>query len=60
MGNILFLSPPPSKVRRIYNGQVIVGFAGAVAVTFSLCERFEEKLVQCGGNLELAAVGLAK
>ena len=48
------------KVRRVYNGQVLVGFAGSVADAFSLCERFEEKLVQCGGNLERAAVNLAQ
>ena len=48
------------KVRRIYDGKVIFGFAGSVADAFSLCERFEEKLTQCGGNLERAAVNLAQ
>lgn len=48
------------KVRRLYNGQVITGFAGSVADAFTLCERFEEKLTQCGGNLERAAVNLAQ
>ena len=48
------------KVRRLYNGQVLVGFAGSVADAFSLCEKFEEKLQQCGGNLEKAAVALAQ
>ena len=48
------------KVRRLYNGQVVVGFAGSVADAFSLCERFEEKLTQCGGNLERAAVAVAQ
>ena len=48
------------KVRRLYEGQVIAGFAGAVADAFTLCERFEEKLTQCGGNLERAAVNLAQ
>lgn len=47
------------KVRRLYNGKVITGFAGSVADAFALCERFEEKLTQCGGNLERAAVNLA-
>jgi len=48
------------KVRRLYNGQVITGFAGSVADAFTLCEKFEEKLTQCGGNLERAAVNLAQ
>ena len=60
MGEHTIFESTAKKVRRIYNGQVIVGFAGAVADAFSLCERFEEKLVQCGGNLERAAVGLAQ
>ena len=60
MGEHTIFKSTAKKVRRIYNGQVIVGFAGAVADAFSLCERFEEKLVQCGGNLERAAVGLAQ
>ena len=46
----------PSKVRRLYGGQVVIGFAGAVADAFTLSEKFEEKLTQCGGNLERAAV----
>jgi len=37
-----------------------VGFAGSVADAFSLCEKFEEKLQQAGGNLERAAVALAQ
>lgn len=48
------------KVRRLYEGKVISGFAGSVADAFALCERFEEKLTQCGGNLERAAVSLAQ
>ncbi len=48
------------KVRRLYKGKVISGFAGSVADAFALCERFEEKLTQCGGNLERAAVNLAQ
>ena len=42
------------------NGEVVVGFAGSVADAFTLCEKFEEKLQQCGGNLEKAAVALAQ
>ena len=47
-------------MRRLYNGEVVVGFAGSVADAFTLCEKFEEKLQQCGGNLEKAAVALAQ
>ena len=37
-----------------------MGFAGTVSDAFTLCEKFEEKLTQCGGNLERAAVALAQ
>ena len=47
-------------MRRLYDDKVVVGFAGSVADAFALCERFEEKLTQCGGNLERAAVNLAQ
>ena len=48
------------KVRRIYNNKVLIGFAGSVADAFSLSERFEAKLEQYSGNLERAAVELAR
>lgn len=48
------------KVRSLYDGRVIAGFAGATADAFTLFERFEEKLQQYGGNLTRAAVELAK
>ena len=48
------------KVRKIYDGKILTGFAGSVADAFTLCEKFEEKLQQCGGNLEKAAVALAQ
>ncbi|HZJ57246.1 MAG TPA: ATP-dependent protease subunit HslV [Clostridia bacterium] len=48
------------KVRRLYHDRVLVGFAGSVADAFSLSERFEAKLEQYSGNLERAAVELAK
>ena len=47
------------KVRRIYNDQVIIGFAGSVADAFSLSERFEEMLNKFSGNLMKSAVELA-
>ncbi|NOY06149.1 MAG: ATP-dependent protease subunit HslV [Chlorobi bacterium] len=49
-----------NKIRRLYKGTVIAGFAGAAADAFTLFERFEEKLEQYHGNLERAAVELAK
>ena len=48
------------KVRRLYQGQVVVGFAGSVADAFTLSERFEAKLEQYGGSLSRAAVELAQ
>ncbi|MDR1570392.1 MAG: ATP-dependent protease subunit HslV [Oscillospiraceae bacterium] len=48
------------KVRRLFGGKVAVGFAGSVADAFTLCDRFEEKLKQYGGNLERAAVELTQ
>ena len=60
MGENAIFKSTAKKVRRLYNGQVGVGFAGSVADAFTLCERFEDKLTQCGGNLERAAVTLAQ
>ncbi|PKN73362.1 MAG: HslU--HslV peptidase proteolytic subunit [Candidatus Cloacimonetes bacterium HGW-Cloacimonetes-3] len=48
------------KIRRIFNGQVIIGFAGATADAFSLLEKFEEKLNANKGNLRKSAIELAK
>ena len=60
MGEHTVFKTTAKKVRRLYNGQVAVGFAGSVADAFTLCEKFEEKLQQSGGNLEKAAVALAQ
>ncbi len=60
MGEHTVFKSTARKVRRIYNDSVVTGFAGSVADAFSLCERFEDKLTQCGGNLERAAVMLAQ
>ena len=60
MGENAIFKSTAKKVRRLYHGQVAVGFAGSVADAFTLCERFEDKLTQCGGNLERAAVTLAQ
>jgi ATP-dependent HslUV protease, peptidase subunit HslV len=48
------------KVRRLYNEQVVVGFAGATGDAFTLFERLEAKLQEYHGNLVRAAVELAK
>ena len=48
------------KVRRMYNNSVLAGFAGAAADAYTLLERFEGKLDELSGNLQRAAVELAK
>ncbi len=60
MGEHTIFKTTARKVRRLYHGQVAVGFAGSVVDAFVLCEKFEEKLQQCNGNLEKAAVALAQ
>src|SRR5919106_2285328 len=48
------------KIRRLYNNQILAGFAGSAADSFALFSRFETKLEQYRGNLERSAVELAK
>jgi len=48
------------KVRRLFKGKVIAGFAGSVADAFTLFDKFEKKLEEYHGNLQRAAVELAK
>jgi ATP-dependent HslUV protease, peptidase subunit HslV len=48
------------KVRRLYEGKVIVGFAGSTADAFALLERFEAKLRDYQGNIPRSAIELAK
>jgi ATP-dependent HslUV protease subunit HslV len=48
------------KVRRLYHGKVLAGFAGGTADAFTLFERFEAKLEMHQGHLMRAAVELAK
>ena len=48
------------KVRTLFDGKILAGFAGATADAFTLFERFEEKLQQYSGNVTRAAVELAK
>jgi ATP-dependent HslUV protease, peptidase subunit HslV len=48
------------KIRKLYEGKVLAGFAGSTADAFTLIERFEEKLNSYGGNMKRAAIELAK
>ncbi|HCQ98475.1 MAG TPA: HslU--HslV peptidase proteolytic subunit [Acidobacteria bacterium] len=48
------------KIRRLFNDQILAGFAGSAADSFALFSRFEAKLDQYRGNLERSAVELAK
>ena len=48
------------KIRRLLDGRILVGFAGATADAFSLLSRFETKLEQFQGQLERAAIELSK
>jgi len=60
LSNAIIMKKGACKVRRLYNGQVVIGFAGAVADAFTLSEKFEAKLAEHRGNLTRAAVALAK
>ena len=48
------------KVRKIYNGKILTGFAGSVADAFTLLDKFEEKIKEFNGDLTRSAVELAK
>src|SRR6266851_8298252 len=54
------LKASAKKLRRLYNGQILAGFAGSTADAFSLFARFESKLEQHNGNLPRSVVELAK
>ena len=43
------------KIRKLYNGKVLCGFAGSAADAFALLNRFEEKLEQFSGNVDREA-----
>ena len=60
LGEQIVMKATARKVRRIYNNQVVVGFAGSVADAFTLEEKFEGKLNEYNGNLQRAAVELAQ
>ncbi|MBR2970602.1 MAG: ATP-dependent protease subunit HslV [Clostridia bacterium] len=60
MGQQVVMKGNAKKVRRLYGGKVVVGFAGSVADAFSLTELFEQMLNKYSGNLMRSAVELAQ
>ena len=60
MGQAIVMKHQAKKVRRLYKGAVLAGFAGSTADAFTLFERFETKLEEHRGNLVRAAVEMAK
>lgn len=60
MGETAIMKNNAKKVKKIYDGEVLTGFAGSVADAFSLTEKFEKKLEENSGNLKKAAVDLAQ
>lgn len=60
LGNAVVMKHTAKKVRRLFNGQVLAGFAGSVSDAFTLFEMFEGKLNEYNGNLQRAAVEVAK
>lgn len=60
MGESVIMKATAKKIKRIYHDQVLMGFAGSVADAFALADMFEKKLEMYNGNLERAAVELAR
>lgn len=60
MGENVIMKNTARKVRRIFGGKVVIGFAGSVSDAFALSEKFENKLTQYSGNLQKSAVELAQ
>ena len=60
VGNAVVMKHTAKKVRKIYDGKVLAGFAGSVADAFTLFDLFESKLTEYNGNLQRAAVELAR
>ena len=54
------LKQSANKIRRLYNNEILAGFAGATSDAFALFARFEAKLEEYRGNLSRAAIELAK
>lgn len=60
VGNAVVMKHTAKKVRRLFGGKILAGFAGSVADAFTLFELFEGKLTEYNGNLQRASVELAK
>ena len=60
MGQNTIIKATAKKIRKLYDGKVLTGFAGSLSDAITLSERFEEKLEQYSGNLKRSAVELAK
>lgn len=60
LGQATVMKHNARKVRRLFNGQVLAGFAGSVADAFTLFDKFETKLTEYHGNLQRSAVELTK
>ena len=60
MGNSVVFKANAVKVKRIYGGNVVIGFAGTVSDAFAMTERFEKMLQKFSGNLLRSAVELAE
>lgn len=60
MGQSMIMKHTANKLRRLYDGKILAGFAGATADAFTLFELFEAKLKEMHGNLVRAAVEMAK
>jgi len=60
LGDNTIIKQSANKIRKLYNDKVIAGFAGSVADAVTLFEKFEAKLEENQGNLQKAAVELAK
>jgi ATP-dependent HslUV protease subunit HslV len=60
MGEHTVFKTTARKVRRLYNGEVVVGFAGSVADAFTLLDKFEAKVKEYNGDIMRSAVELAK
>ncbi len=60
MGQSVILKGSAHKVRRLFDGKVVVGFAGGTADAFAMCEEFEKMLNKYSGSLMRSAVEYAK
>jgi ATP-dependent HslUV protease subunit HslV len=59
-GNNTIMKAHACKIRKLYEGRILAGFAGSVADSLTLFDKFERKLEEYRGNLERAAVELAR